>query len=298
MLATPGTLPAGPEWLFEVKWDGVRLLADVVDGVLRLTAAGRDVTATFPELAGIAALAPDVLLDGEVVMLEAGVPSFAALNERMYGPLDPRAVAARPVTFMVFDILRLYGVPLVERPYEERRGTLERMDLAAVPTMMLSPSYSDGEALLIATAQRGMEGVIAKRRDCAYQPGRRSGCWVGVTHRQARVCVVGGWLPGRSRIGSLLLGVHEPSGLRYAGRVGVGAASDVAVRMLEQRLEPARRSPFAEPPPRADATGARWCLPTVAVEVSHDGHARSGTLRRTVYRGVRDDVEPDQVART
>src|SRR3954470_6157074 len=120
MLATPGDLPAGPGWVFEVKWDGMRVLADVTDGGLRLaTRTGRDVTANFPELAGLAALAPDVLLDGEVVLLDGGVPSFTALGDRMHEPIDPRGAQARPVTYMVFDVLRLYGVALLERPLDE-----------------------------------------------------------------------------------------------------------------------------------------------------------------------------------
>src|ERR1700754_3704001 len=207
MLATPGALPDGPDWLFEVKWDGMRLLADVSEGQVRLSSRSeRDVTANFPELAGLTELAPDVLLDGEVVLLERGVPSFAALADRMHGPVSPRAALSRPVTFMVFDVLRLYGVPLLDRPFEERRGTLERLDLAAVPTLSLSPTYTDGPALMEATRQRGMEGIVAKRRDGVYRPGRRSPSWTKVTHRHTQACLVGGWRPehgSTTRIGAL-----------------------------------------------------------------------------------------------
>src|SRR5689334_14775960 len=154
MLATPGTLPAGSDILFEVEWDGMRLLADVTGGRLHLAdRGGRDVTALFPELAGLTRLAPDVLLDGEVVLLDGGVPSFAALTDRMHEPVDPRAAQARPVTYMVFDVLRLYGVPLLERPMGERRATLERLELT-VPNLSLSPLYPDGPALLEVTRGR------------------------------------------------------------------------------------------------------------------------------------------------
>src|SRR5215207_227740 len=136
MLATAGTLPSGSDIFFEVEWDGMRLLADVADGRLRLTdRGGRDLTAAFPELAGLARLAPDVLLDGEVVLLDGGAPSFAALIDRMHEPVDPRAAQARPVTYMVFDVLRLYGVPLLERPTGERRATLERLDVDSVANL-------------------------------------------------------------------------------------------------------------------------------------------------------------------
>ncbi|MFC5231758.1 non-homologous end-joining DNA ligase [Pseudonocardia zijingensis] len=299
MLATPGALPSGPEWLFEVKWDGMRLLADVADGRVRLSSRSeRDVTASFPELGALTALAPDVLLDGEVVLLENGVPSFAALADRMHGPVAPRVAQARPVTFMVFDVLRLYGVPLLERPFEERRGTLERMDLASVPVLSLSPIYTDGAALLDATRERGMEGVVAKRRDAVYRPGRRSPSWTKVTHRHAQACVVGGWRPergGSHRIGALLLGVPGGGGLRYVGRVGSGLAGDRVQRLLEDRLLPAGASPFAEPLPRAEAVGVRWCEPTAVVEVTHTGWTAGGRLWHPVFRGVRDDLDPAHV---
>ena len=299
MLATPGDLPAGPEWLFEVKWDGMRLLAEVVDGAVRLSSRSeRDVTAHFPELHGLPALAPDVLLDGEVVLLERGIPSFAALADRMHSAVDPRVAAARPVTFMVFDVLRLYGVSLVDRPLAERRATLERMELSAVPQLSLSPGYTDGAALLDATRQRGMEGVVAKRRDSPYRPGRRSPEWVKTTHQRTQVCLVGGWRPERGsagRIGALLLGVPDGAGLRYAGKVGAGLTGGTAQRLLRERLLPREQPPFEERLPRPDGVGARWCEPLTVVEVAHLGWTAAGRLRQPVYRGVRDDLVADQV---
>jgi bifunctional non-homologous end joining protein LigD len=299
MLATPGGLPDGPEWLFEVKWDGMRLLAEVVDGALRLTSrTERDVTANFPELAGLTGLAPDVLLDGEVVLLEHGIPSFAALATRMHSAVDPRVAAARPVTFMVFDVLRLYGVSLVDRPLAERRATLERMELATVPQLSLSPGYTDGAALLDATRQRGMEGVVAKRRDSPYRPGRRSPDWVKTSHQQTQVCLIGGWRPERGsagRIGALLLGLPHRTGLRYVGKVGAGLTGATAQRVLHERLLDRELPPFEERLPRPDGVGARWCEPLTVVEVAHLGWTDGGRLRQPVYRGVRDDLDADQV---
>jgi bifunctional non-homologous end joining protein LigD len=299
MLATPGALPNGPEWVFEVKWDGMRLLAEVSDGRIRLTSrTERDVTPSFPELTQLARLAPDVLLDGEVVLLENGVPSFTALLDRIHGPVSSRTVEARPVTYMVFDVLRLYGVPLLDRPFEERRATLERLDLASVPVLSLSPAYTDGRALLEATRRQGMEGVVAKRRDGVYRPGRRGPAWTKVTHRQTQTCVVGGWRPERgsvSRIGALLLGIPDGTALRYAGRVGSGLAGATAQRVLCDRLVETAHMPFSERLPRPDSVGAQWCEPATVVEVSHTGWTEGGRLWQPVFRGVRDDLEPDQV---
>lgn len=298
MHATPGPLPEGPEWSFEVKWDGVRLLADVGDAGLRLTTrTERDVTALFPELACVGEIAPDVLLDGEVVQLSDGVPSFAALSERMHGPVDADAARTSPVTLMVFDVLRLYGVPLLARSQDERRATLERLDLAAAPTVQLSPVYTDGAALLEATAQRGMEGVVAKRRDAPYRPGPGAGAWVSMTHDATQACLVGGWRPdGASGRIELLLGVRDGPGLRYVGRVCPQPLGAAVQRALAERLVDAAadRAPFAEPVPPGDVAGARWCRPDVVVEVVHRGWS-GGRVRRPLFRGVRDDVAPNEV---
>ncbi|MEJ8278902.1 non-homologous end-joining DNA ligase [Pseudonocardia spirodelae] len=298
MLATPGPLPTGPGWSFEVKWDGMRVLADVADAPdgpsLRLrTRSGRDVTANFPELAGLVDLAPDVLLDGEVVLLDGGVPSFAALAHRIHGPAGGKAV-----TFMVFDVLRLYGVSLLDRPLSERRATLGRLDLSAAPHVEASPLYPDGAALLEVTAARGLEGVVAKREGSPYRPGRRSPDWVKIAHRHTESCVVGGWRPERGggrRIGALLLGVPGPDGLEFVGRAGSGLAGAAAQETLRPLLTDAGASPFASPVPRADAAGARWCAPTVVVEIAHLGRTTGGRLRQPVFRGVRADLDPADV---
>lgn len=291
MLATPGSLPEGPEWLFEVRWDGLRVLVDVVEGILRITAAGKDVTALFPELSGIVDVAPDLLLDGEIVLLESGVPSYAALADRLDGP-----AGGRPVTLMVFDVLRLYGVSLVARPLVERRATLERLSTGEVAAVALSPTYTDGEALLAAAADRGIGGVVAKRRDGLYLPGQRSPDWVTVARGETLTCVVGGWRPrrsGGSTIGTLLVGVPDGRGLRYAGRVPF--ASDTVGAVLAGMLTAAGSSPFSGRIPPVEVAGVRWCQPRVVVDVTHGGWSTAGTLRRPVFRRIRPDLTPGQV---
>ena len=261
MLATPtpvpGQLPTGRDWAYEVKWDGIRVLADAHDGVLRLTTRnGRDATVAYPELEVLTAL-PDALLDGEVVAMdERGIPSFPVLAERMHVRDRRRAqVLARriPATFVAFDVLRLYGVDLTRRPFSERRATLERLDLPATH-VMLSPLYDDGPSLLAATREQGLEGVIAKRRSSLYEPGRRSPAWVKAAHRPSRTCLVGGWRPqvdSTTVLGALLVGAPDPEGnLHYLGRVGSGIGR-AAQQDLALLLRPLARadSPFAEPVP-------------------------------------------------
>lgn len=302
MLATPGALPSGPEWLYEVKWDGVRVLVDVGPGGLGVRGrTGRDLTPHFPELAELARLAPDVLLDGELVALEDGAPSPAALADRMRRAADGRTARRAPVTFLVSDVLRLYGVDLRARPLHERRATLERLGTAALTGVSLSPVYTDGAALLDATRRQGMEGVVAKRRDGVYRPGERSPGWVAVTHRRTQPCLVGGWRTGTggARIAGLLLGVLDRRGFSFAGRVGSGLAGDRTQQVLTERLAAvaAPSPPFADRVPGLDAQGARWCEPAVVVEIDHLGWTGAGRLRHPVLRRIRDDLEPADAVR-
>lgn len=301
--ATPdeGRVPVGRQWAYEVKWDGVRALAEAADGRLRLwSRTGRDVTATFPELGVLAGL-PDALLDGEVVALDRrGVPSFPVLAERLGVTQRARAEALSrrvPVTYVVFDVLRLYGVDLTGRPFSERRATLERLDLPDGP-MQLSPVWDDAAALLAATREQGLEGVVAKRRDSVYTPGRRSPHWVKAAHRPERTVLVGGWRPQvgtTDRVGALLVGAPDAAGdLRYLGRVGSGIGA-TAQADLRERLRPlaAQASPFADAVPAPDARGASWVAPRLAVSVRHLGWTSGTRLRQPAYRGVRTDAGPD-----
>jgi bifunctional non-homologous end joining protein LigD len=277
------------------------MLADACEGQLRLlTRNGRDATIAYPELQVLAEL-PDALLDGEVVALDSrGVPSFPVLAERMHVRDRRRAQQlARqvPVTYVVFDVLRLYGVDLTGRPFAERRATLEWLELPAGP-VLVSPLYDDAEALLRATEEQGLEGVVAKRLSCPYEPGRRSPGWVKAAHWFTRTCLVGGWRPEvdtTTRIGALLVGAPDAEGrLHYLGRVGSGIGG-AAQQDLTRLLRPLHRgaSPFVDPVPAVDAAGVTWCEPQVRVEVRHLGWTSGGRLRQPSYRGIRVDVDAD-----
>ncbi|ADG74800.1 DNA polymerase LigD, ligase domain protein [Cellulomonas flavigena DSM 20109] len=303
MLATPAparaALPHGPGWVFEVKWDGVRVLADAHDDSVRLSSRNeRDVTSAYPELRGLAALG-DVLLDGEVVLMEAGRPSFTALAERMHVRDTRRAAAlaaARPVTYLVFDVLRHDGLDLTALPLSERRAVLDGLVLPA--HVQASPWYDDGDDLWRVTAGHGLEGVVAKRRDAPYRPGRRSPDWVKAAHRRARTAVVGGWRPestGTGRLGAVLLGAPDAAGgLRYLCRAGSGLGGPAA-REMRALLAPLERatSPFRDDVPAVDARGTVWCDPVVVVEALYLARTPTGRLRQPVVRGVRTDTTAD-----
>lgn len=294
--------PGGPEWVHEVKWDGMRVLADVQQGRLRLTTrAGRSATERFPELASLAVRYDDMLLDGEVCVMERGRPSFAALSDRIHVKDRATAMAmahGSPVTYIVFDLLRFLGTDLVHRPWQERRALLERLDLRG-PRCQVPSTYDDGAALFAATAEQGLEGVVSKRRDAPYRPGRRSDDWIKAPHRPLFSVVVGGWRPeqgDRRRIGSLLVGTPTPDGLHYLGRVGSGLAEHSQVDLLsELRPRQRRTSPFAGPV-GPDQEGTTWVDPEVVVDVRALGFASQGALRQPSYQRLRPDMSPEAIA--
>lgn len=300
LAATADRVPAGDAWVHEVKWDGMRILADVHDGRLVLSSrTGRDVSVSFPELAGLADTYEDLLLDGEVVALDGGVPSFGALAERMHVSSARKAAqlaTTRPVTFMAFDLLRLFGQDLTTQPWSARRDLLEKLDLRS-SAWQVPPVYDDGVGLFEATRDQGLEGIVSKRRASPYAAGRRSPDWRKLPHRASLSVVVGGWRPevgSTSRLGAVLVGTTDGAGgFAYAGRVGAGLAGAAGAR-LRALLEPLRRSasPFTTPVPREDAAGATWVEPEVVLEVASLGRGSTGKLRQPAYLGLRTDLTP------
>lgn len=310
MLATAGGLPADEdEWTYEFKWDGIRAVAYVEGGRLRLTSrSDRDVTATYPELLGMgeALGSRQVVLDGEIVALDAtGRPSFEALQPRL-GVTDAaraRRLAERnPVTYLLFDLLHLDGTSIIDLPYRDRRRLLEATGLAGRHWAVPGAHPGPGADLVTAARRAGLEGVVAKRSDSRYRPGRRSPDWIKIKVFRTQEVVVGGWSPGRGardrRIGALLLGVFGEEGLRYVGKVGTGF-SDTTLADLQARLEPLRRlrPAFTRAVPRADATDAIWVEPVLVGEVRFADWTRAGRLRQPSWRGLRPDRVPGEVVR-
>ncbi|MGN9915988.1 non-homologous end-joining DNA ligase [Micromonospora palomenae] len=301
MLAMTGPLPVDDGWAYEFKWDGVRALADITGGRQHMYArSGVEITAAYPELITLAEQVDDALLDGEVVLLnQTGQPSFTALAERMH-VRDPakaaRLAAAAPVTYMIFDLLRLRGEDLTGRSYRERRAALEALGLGAA-RWAVPPTFADGAATYEAAGEHGLEGVMAKRVDSVYRAGVRSPDWLKVKLEVTGDFVIGGWRPGARKIGGLLVGVPGPDGrLIYRGRVGggIGAALE---RELLRELEPQRAaaSPFSGDVPREDARGAIWVTPRVVVEVKYGQRTPDGRLRFPRVLRLRPDKPPEEV---
>jgi bifunctional non-homologous end joining protein LigD len=302
MKAVPGELPSEERgWGYEFKWDGMRALAWIDGATVRLQSSnGKDVTVSFPELAGLAGATGGLaaVLDGEIVALDGGGrPNFSHLQSRMH-VTDPRDVARRvdvqPAAFFVFDILALRSLPAVDLSYEHRRRLLADL-VEPGPTWKVPAHHlGSGAELLAAAEARRMEGVMAKRLDSTYQPGRRSAAWrkIKVTLRQE--FVVGGWAPGEGRragnLGALYLGYHEGGALRFAGRVGTGF-DDVELLRLSALLADRRRldCPFDPPPPAKDRRVGRWVEPDLVVEVRFAEWTPERLLRHPAYLGQRTD---------
>jgi len=301
MLATRGThVPTGDEWVHEVKWDGMRVLVDVHDGRLRLTSRNEnDVTVSFPELRDLPGA--DLLLDAEVVAFLDGIPTFGALQERIHVGSAKRAAALaerNPVTLLAFDLLRLDGRDLTREPLDVRRALLTGLGLDDV-AWQVPPVYDDGSMLFQATLDQGLEGMVSKRRSSRYEFGARSPHWLKFPHRRRTSWVVGGWRPetgSASRLGAVLVGEPTADGLLYRGRVGSGIAGKVGPMLMEALAPYARAaSPFADEVPRLDALGTHWVEPVLVVDVESLGLSPQRRLRQPSYRGVRPDLNPEDL---
>lgn len=309
MLATPGRLPPSeedPEWAYEFKWDGMRAIVAVHHGRVRVTSrAGNAVTAGYPELRGLGEqlAGAEVLLDGEIVALHAGRPSFATLAHRMHvsAPAALRRLTAQhPVTYFVFDVLHLDGRSCLDLPYSQRRRLLADIGCDGAHWRTPPCYLGHGAAVVHASREHGLEGVVAKRLDSRYQPGRRSPYWIKISELRAQEVVIGGWRPGAGRrsgvLGSLLLGVPQAGGLRYVGQVGTGF-TEATLEELTRTLGRmgSATSPFSTPIPRARARGAQWVRPCLVGEVVFHGWTPDGRLRAPSWRGLRPDKRPEDV---
>ncbi|WP_115790198.1 ATP-dependent DNA ligase [Arthrobacter silvisoli] len=316
MLATAGTARdlAGSRWLFELKWDGFRVLVSRSRGKLRLgSRTGKDMTATYPELSDPAIWPEhDFVADGEIVAFgKDGRPSFEQMQKRMNltkpGDVE-RARAVAPVQLMLFDLLYDDGDELVSLPLEERRRRLEsfmkglpKAKGAGSPLHLSEVLDHDHEAILASAAELGLEGVMAKRAESRYLPGRRSHSWIKLKLEQSQEVVLGGWRPGagarRGTIGALLVGIPDGGKLRFAGRVGTGF-KDWQLRDILKRVKDLEQpeSPFLDIPAE-DASTAHWVSPELVGEVTFGDWTTGGRMRHPVWRGWRPDKSPSDVGR-
>jgi bifunctional non-homologous end joining protein LigD len=299
--------PTGDGWAWELKWEGIRALGYVDGGRLRLVSRnGNDVTRRYPELRALGGElgARDAVLDGEIVTFdEHGRPDFQLLQRRMHVESESairRLANELPVVYVLFDLLWLDGHSLMEQPYEARRAALLDLGLTGASWQTPPHEVGDGTATIDVSRQFGLEGVVAKRVESPYRPGKRTREWLKYKNELRQEFVVGGYTRGEGRreggIGALLIGYYNDDGvLQYAGKVGTGF-TDAELERLEGLLEPHRRdtSPFGAGRPPRDAV---WVDPVLVVEVRFSEWTGGGAARHPAYLGVRDDKAPADVRR-
>lgn len=296
MLAARRERPFDDEgWWFEVKWDGYRAVVGAADGVIRARSRrGVDLLGRFPEI-GSVEIPDGIVIDGEIVAFDdAGRPSFSLLQQRMgFGTGNGSA----GVNLVVFDVL-FHGAAVTDLPYEERRSLLDGLGLGP-PIVVPEPTPAHGTSLFEAVSSQGMEGIVAKRLGSRYQPGRRSDDWQKISIRRNLRAVVGGFLPGEggraSTFGSLLVGLYEPTGLRWIGAVGSGF-TDSSLRAFHDAMIQIERdaSPFTNEVVVPGNPRPTWVEPAIVVRVEYKEWTHDDHLRAPVYKGV-EQVDPETV---
>ena len=299
MLATfEERIPHGEDWEFEVKFDGYRALAYLRSGECRLVSRnGHDLTVRFAAVAQAipgAVRAGEAVLDGEVCRLgDEGGASFSGL-QRGTGPL----------VYYAFDLLEVDGEPLLAQPLSERRRRLRELLDGSSPTVRFSEAFDDGEALFAAARERGLEGIVAKRRSSPYRQGRRTREWLKIKAEHSDEFVIAGYTRGSGRragtFGALVLGIVEGGALRYVGNVGTGFGDD-EIRRLLGLLRPLHRDapPFPAEPrmPRVRRGDVQWVEPLLVAQVRYAEWTHDGRLRHAAYLGLRDDKAASEVTR-
>jgi bifunctional non-homologous end joining protein LigD len=301
MLATLAKdVPAGDDWLFEVKWDGYRAIVDLHGGEATLTSRkGNDLTARFESVAKAierSVKTPDCVLDGEVCALdEEGRATFSAMQQ---GKSGTRYV------FVAFDVLEVEGEPLTGLPLAERHERLTALLDRRNRVVQLSEAFEDGRALFKAAQEQHFEGIVAKKRDSRYFPGKRTRDWLKIKTHGRQEFVIAGYTCGQGRrsgrFGSLILGYWQGDELVYAGNVGTGFTDDEIDRLL-RKLEPLERKepPFSEVPklPKVRKDAIVWVEPKLVAEIEFVEWTHDGRLRAPSYQGLREDKPAGDVRR-
>jgi DNA ligase D-like protein (predicted ligase)/DNA ligase D-like protein (predicted 3'-phosphoesterase) len=286
-----------PDWVFEVKWDGVRAISYVSDTLSVRSRNNIELLGRFPELTELKTLCENVVLDGEIIVFRAGNADFQAAARRTQtsDPVDVERLAAKsPATYVVFDVLEVDGVTVIDQPLDRRLEILKARLQEGRHVTKSIPVEGRGVEFYEAAASRGLEGVIAKRKSSTYQPGARSSDWLKIKQVKSCDCVVFGYTPGEGArehsFGALLLGLYGDGAPVYVGRVGTGF-TDQQLRETREALDKIRvDAPWFDEPdiPR----GAVWVEPMLVAQIGYQALTEDNRLRAPRFQGFRDDKPP------
>ena len=299
MLARKADKPfSDKDWIFEVKWDGFRALAYVDDVFSLRSRNGKELRYNFPELEELKQQAQNVVLDGEIVILNEGKVDFQAMLER--GRMSPAEIKFRtkrsPSVYVVFDILEKDGKPLVNLPLMERKRLLKDTVKEGDHVLLEDFVEEKGENYYRVALEKGLEGVIAKKKDSPYEPGVRSGNWLKIKKLHSCECVVFGFTRGtgarRETFGALLLGLYDSDGGPvYMGKVGTGFSQETLHALMEEfkKIE-TDKAPF-----KTGVTGeVRWLKPKIVCEVIYQVVTKDGRFRMPRFQKLRNDKLPSE----
>ncbi len=301
MLATSAEPFNSKDFIYEVKWDGFRCLSYLGEETILQSRSGLDFTRKFPELAGINKLARrrPVIVDGEIIIMDAGLPSFYELQKRSWTQ-DSGSIAAaaakKPATYIVFDILYAGGDKLISLPLAERREILRSLIEPGKNLLLSEGIYEQGVEFYRACIDRNLEGVVAKKLDSVYVPGKRSTSWFKFKKALAGDFVICGYKQthkGSKRVDSLLLGCYCGGSLAFQGIVGVGLGG-VTGQKLYNLLHPLQRDVPLFGVPKEIVRGLTWTEPITCCTVEFLEPAKDGGLRHPVFKGIREDLTPQE----
>jgi len=306
LAATAGRPFSSGDWLFEVKWDGVRAIAYIANTVALISRSGRDLAGRFPELAELRDLAPGTVLDGEIVVMQAGKPDIQALLPRLQaqGGVPPDAP---PVTYIVFDILEKDGEPLTEKPLILRRAVLQSSVREGPHVVISEPVDTRGKEYYRAAVAQGLEGIMAKRKDSLYEPGVRSTSWLKIRPDKTCDCIIAGTTQGQGArsgtFGALLLALYPAGdaggrdiappvhGLVYIGKVGSGFSDRDLTDLVDLFANYRTDTPTLSGVP--DEREVSWLRPELVCEVAYQQVTRDLRLRIPRFRRLRTDRRPE-----
>ena len=289
---------SGKDWIFEVKWDGFRAIAYVEDPFSLKSRNEKELKQNFPELQELSKLSKNIVVDGEIVVMREGKPDFQSLLERgkavSTGEIQRQSSRA-PAVYIVFDILEKDGKPLTELPLTERKAILQESLREGANVLLCDFIEAKGEAYFQSVLEKGLEGVVAKRKGSQYEEGLRTGSWLKIKKLKTCDCVIFGYTRGSesrgATFGALLLGVYDNGKPVYLGKVGTGFTQEM-IRTLTGKFEKIKTDNAPFKPEAGDVV--TWLQPKLVCEVAYQVATRELRLRMARFKRLRDDKPPEQ----